>query len=165
LACCPRSASQRLHACCPWRSPTSGPDYLSYHSGDAPIPVRISCSDWAPRGWDIDESVRLASILKGDRADLVDCSSGGNIHSARVPAGPGYLASYAERIRRDARIPTACVGFITSPQQADQLPQCRQADLVVLARQPLREPCWPLRAAAELREETAWPDQYLRAKT
>ncbi len=133
--------------------------------GDAPLLARISSSDWAPDGWDIDESVQLSAALKSDGVDLVDCSSGGNIHTAKVTAGPGYLAPYAERIRREAGIPTATVGFITSPQQADHILRSGQADLVVMARQLLREPYWPLRAASELRAEGSWPDQYLRAKT
>jgi 2,4-dienoyl-CoA reductase-like NADH-dependent reductase (Old Yellow Enzyme family) len=130
-----------------------------------PLLVRISCSDWAEGGWDIDQSVELARLLKADGVDLVDCSSGGNIHSAKVDAGPGYLAPYAERIRREAGLPTASVGFITSAQQAEQIIRNGQADLVVLARQFLRDPYWPLHAAADLREEVGWPPQYLRAKT
>jgi 2,4-dienoyl-CoA reductase-like NADH-dependent reductase (Old Yellow Enzyme family) len=132
--------------------------------GDRPLLARISCSDWAAGGWDIDESVTLAALMKQEGVDLVDCSSGGNIHDAKFTAGPGYLAPYAERIRREAQVPTAAVGFITSPQQADHILRSGQADVVVMARQLLREPYWPLRAAAELRAETAWPDQYLRAK-
>jgi 2,4-dienoyl-CoA reductase-like NADH-dependent reductase (Old Yellow Enzyme family) len=131
---------------------------------DRPLLARISCSDWASGGWDMDESVRLAALLKGEGVDLVDCSSGGNIHDARSAAGPGYLAPCAERIRREAKVPTAVVGFITSPQQADHVLRSGQADLVAMARQLLREPYWPFRAAAELREEAAWPDQYLRAR-
>ena len=130
-----------------------------------PLLVRVSCSDWAQGGWDIDESVELARGLKSHGVDLVDCSSGGNIHSAKVDAGPGYLAPYAERIRREAGIPTAAVGFITSAEQAEQILRNGQADLVVLARQLLRDPYWPLHAAAELRAEAPWPPQYLRAKT
>jgi 2,4-dienoyl-CoA reductase-like NADH-dependent reductase (Old Yellow Enzyme family) len=131
---------------------------------ELPLLVRISSSDWAEGGWDIDDSVRLAAALKREGVDLVDCSSGGNIHSAKVNAGPGYLAPYSERIRREAGVPTAVVGFITSPQQADHAIRSGQADLVVLARQLLREPYWPLRAAAELGAKVDWPNQYLRAK-
>jgi 2,4-dienoyl-CoA reductase-like NADH-dependent reductase (Old Yellow Enzyme family) len=129
-----------------------------------PLLARISCSDWAEGGWDIEESIELARLLKSDGVDLVDCSSGGNIHSAKVEAGPGYLAPCAERIRREAGIPTASVGFITSAMQAEQIIGNGQADLVVLGRQLLRDPYWPLHAAAELRAEIAWPPQYLRAK-
>jgi 2,4-dienoyl-CoA reductase-like NADH-dependent reductase (Old Yellow Enzyme family) len=130
-----------------------------------PLLARISCADWAPGGWDIEESVELSRLLKAEGVDLVDCSSGGNIHSAKVDAGPGYLAPYADRVRREAGVPTASVGFITSAQQAEQILRNGQADMVVLARQLLRDPYWPLHAAAELRMETAWPSQYLRAKT
>ena len=130
-----------------------------------PLFARISCTDWAEGGWHIDESVELARLLKTDGVDLVDCSAGGNIHSAGAPAGPGYLTPYADRIRREAGISTSTVGFITSAQQADHILRNGQADLVVLARQLLRDPYWPLHAAAELRAETAWPNQYLRAKT
>jgi 2,4-dienoyl-CoA reductase-like NADH-dependent reductase (Old Yellow Enzyme family) len=130
-----------------------------------PLLVRISCSDWAEGGWDVDGSVELSRLLKSDGADLIDCSSGGNIHSAKVDAGPGYLAPYAQRIRSEAVIPTACVGFITSAQQAEQILRNGQADLVVLARQFLRDPYWPLHAAAELGAEVAWPSPYLRART
>jgi 2,4-dienoyl-CoA reductase-like NADH-dependent reductase (Old Yellow Enzyme family) len=130
----------------------------------APLLARISCTDWTPGGWDIEDSVKLSAALKADGVDLIDCSSGGNIHSAKVDTGPGYLAPYSERVRREARIPTATVGFITSPQQADHILRTGQADLVVMARQLLREPYWPLRAAAELKAETHWPDQYLRAR-
>jgi 2,4-dienoyl-CoA reductase-like NADH-dependent reductase (Old Yellow Enzyme family) len=130
-----------------------------------PLLARISCSDSAEGGWDIDESVELARLLKSDGVDLVDCSSGGNVHSAKVEAGPGFLVPYADRIRREAGIPTATVGFITSAQQAEQILRNGQADLVVLARQLLRDPYWPLHAAAELRADAPWPPQYLRAKT
>ena len=130
-----------------------------------PLLARISTSDWAPGGWDVEQSVELARVLKSEGVDLVDCSSGGNIHSAKVDAGPGYLVPDAQRIRREAGVPTATVGFITSAQQAEQILRNGQADLVVLARQFLRDPYWPLHAAAELRAEVAWPPQYLRAKT
>ncbi len=129
-----------------------------------PLFARLSCTEFAEGGWDIEDSVELARMLKMDGVDLVDCSAGGNIHSAKAAMGPGYLTPYAERIRREAEISTSTVGFITSAQQADHILRNGQADLVVLARQLLRDPYWPLRAAAELREETAWPNQYLRAK-
>lgn len=129
-----------------------------------PLIARISCTDWAGGGWDIEQSVQLAIELKRAGVDLVDCSAGGNVHGAKVDAGPGYLVPYAERIRREATVPTAVVGFITSPQQAEQIVSADQADLVVMARQLLREPYWPLRAAAELHTDVDWPDQYKRAK-
>jgi 2,4-dienoyl-CoA reductase-like NADH-dependent reductase (Old Yellow Enzyme family) len=123
-----------------------------------PLAARLSCSDWAPGGWDIDESVRLAAALKSDGVDLVDCSSGGNVHTAKFDAGPGYLAPYAERIRREAKVPTAAVGFIISPQQAESILRSGQADVIVMARQLLRELSWPLRAAAEFRAEVDLPN-------
>jgi 2,4-dienoyl-CoA reductase-like NADH-dependent reductase (Old Yellow Enzyme family) len=129
-----------------------------------PLLVRLSCTDWTDGGWDIEESVQLSSVLSREGVDLVDCSAGGNVHGARVDAGPGYITPYAERIRREAKVPTAAVGFITSPQQAEHILRSGQADLVVMARQLLRDPYWPLRAAAELHAEAAWPNQYLRAK-
>jgi 2,4-dienoyl-CoA reductase-like NADH-dependent reductase (Old Yellow Enzyme family) len=133
--------------------------------GHLPLFARISASDWAAGGWDIEQSVHLAKALKSDGVDLVDCSSGGNVHGAVAAAGPGYLTPYAERVRREAGIPTATVGFITSAQQADHILRNGQADLVVLARQLLRDPYWPLHAAAELHAEAPWPSQYLRAKS
>jgi 2,4-dienoyl-CoA reductase-like NADH-dependent reductase (Old Yellow Enzyme family) len=129
-----------------------------------PLFARISCTEWGNGGWDVGESVELARMLKTDGVDLVDCSAGGNIHGAAAPTGPGYLTPYADRIRREAGILTSTVGFITSAQQADHILRNGQADLVVLARQLLRDPYWPLHAAAELRAETTWPNQYLRAK-
>lgn len=135
----------------------------TWPSGD-PVIARISTSDWTEGGWDLADSVRLAVALKREGVDLIDCSSGGNVHTAKVDVGPGYLAPHAERIRRETGMPTATVGFITSPQQADHILRSGQADLVALARQLLRDPYWPLRAAAELHAETQWPRQYLRAK-
>jgi 2,4-dienoyl-CoA reductase-like NADH-dependent reductase (Old Yellow Enzyme family) len=130
-----------------------------------PLFARISVTDWSEGGWDVEQSVELARALKADGVDLVDCSSGGNVHGAKTETGPGYLTPYAERIRREAAIPTGTVGFITSAQQADHVLRNGQADLVVLARQLLRDPYWPLHAAAELRTDVPWPSQYLRAKT
>ncbi|MGA2477880.1 MAG: NADH:flavin oxidoreductase/NADH oxidase [Spirochaetia bacterium] len=129
-----------------------------------PLLARISASDWSAGGWDIEESVQLARSLKADGVDLIDCSSGGNVHGAAFASGPGYLTPYAERIRREAGIATGTVGFITSAQQADHILRNGQADLVVLARQLLRDPYWPLHAAAELQSDAPWPSQYLRAK-
>jgi len=129
-----------------------------------PLLARISATEWTPGGWDIENSVELARALKTDGVDLIDCSSAGNIHGVKFAVGPGYQTQNAERIRRDAGIATGAVGFITSAQQADHIIRTGQADLVVMARQLLRDPSWPLRAAAELRADVAWPPQYLRAK-
>jgi 2,4-dienoyl-CoA reductase-like NADH-dependent reductase (Old Yellow Enzyme family) len=108
--------------------------------------------------------VGMAQQLKPLGVDLVDCSSGGNVPGVKIPVGPGYQVRFAERIRRETGIMTGAVGMITSPQQADQIIRCEQADIVLLARQLLRDPYWPLRAAQKLRREGPWPQQYLRAR-
>ena len=128
-----------------------------------PLFVRISSTEWADGGWDIDQSVELARQLKGLGVDLIDCSSGGNIEGAAIPVGPGYQVPFAQQIRREAGVMTAAVGMITGPTQADQIIRNGDADLVLLARELLREPYWPLRAARELGQPMAWPAQYLRA--
>jgi 2,4-dienoyl-CoA reductase-like NADH-dependent reductase (Old Yellow Enzyme family) len=125
--------------------------------------VRISATDWAEGGWDIDQSVELARLLLSLGVDVIDCSSGGNLEKADIPMGPGYQTPFAERIRREANIATAAVGMITAPAQADQIIRNDQADLVLLAREMLREPYWPLHAAQELEQIAPWPRQYLRA--
>lgn len=128
-----------------------------------PLFVRISATDWVEGGWDIEQSVELARQLKLLGADFIDCSSGGNAAHATIPVGPGYQAPFAERIRRDAGILTGAVGLITEPSQAEQIVAGGQADAVLLARELLRDPYFPLRAARELGQEIAWPAQYLRA--
>ncbi|HUJ75510.1 MAG TPA: NADH:flavin oxidoreductase/NADH oxidase, partial [bacterium] len=128
-----------------------------------PLFVRISATDWVEGGWDAGQSVELARALKQEGADLVDCSSGGNVAKAEIPLGPGYQTVFSERVRREAGIMTGAVGLITSAQQADHILRTGQADLVIMARQLLRDPYWPLRAAAELKSSGAWPNQYLRA--
>ena len=128
-----------------------------------PLWARISATDWAEGGWTLDESVELARLLKNDGVDLIDCSSGGLVGQVRIPVGAGYQVPFAERIRHDAGIATGAVGMITSPSQADQIVRNGQADLVLLARELLRDPYWPLHAAAELGVEADWPTQYLRA--
>lgn len=128
-----------------------------------PLLVRISASDWAEGGWTVDDSVALAKVVKDAGVDLIDCSSGGNVAGVRIPLGPGYQTSFAERIRNEAGIATGAVGLITSPHQADHIVRTGQADLVLLARELLRDPYWPLRAATVLGVPTGWPAQYLRA--
>lgn len=130
---------------------------------DLPLLVRISATDWAEGGWDIEQSVELCRALSGMGVDLIDCSSGGLVADAVIPAGPGYQAAFAERIRREAGIATAAVGMITAPAQADHIIRSGQADLVMLARALLDDPYWPLHAARELGRTMAWPPQYLRA--
>src|SRR6185437_2542974 len=125
--------------------------------------VRISATDWAEGGWDIDQSVALAKILKIHQVDLMDISSGGLVPYAQIPAGPGFQTPFAERIRREAGVPTGAVGFITGAAQADHIIRTGQADVVLIAREFLRDPYWPLQAAPEIHQKIAWPKQYLRA--
>jgi 2,4-dienoyl-CoA reductase-like NADH-dependent reductase (Old Yellow Enzyme family) len=129
-----------------------------------PLWVRISATDWTEGGWTVDESVELARILHSLGIDLVDCSSGGNVHHAKIPVGPGYQVAFAEQIRRQAGMLTGAVGMITEPAQADQIVRSGQADVVILARQFLREPYWPLLAARALGHDIQWPLQYERAR-
>jgi 2,4-dienoyl-CoA reductase-like NADH-dependent reductase (Old Yellow Enzyme family) len=131
--------------------------------GRNPLFVRISATDWTEGGWDIDQSVELARLLGTLGVDLIDCSSGGNVAHAKIPIGPGYQVPFAQRIRKEANIATGAVGMITSPAQADHIIRTGQADMVLLAREMLRDPHWPLRAARELNQLVRWPDQYARA--
>ncbi|MBI5836308.1 MAG: NADH:flavin oxidoreductase/NADH oxidase, partial [Candidatus Eisenbacteria bacterium] len=131
---------------------------------DLPVWVRISASDWAEGGWDIEQSVRLAKLLKTAGVDLVDVSSGGAVAHQKIQAGPGYQVPFAERIRREAQVPTGAVGLITEPAQAEAIVKDGQADLVLLARAELRDPYWPLHAARVLGAEAPWPNQYLRGR-
>ena len=128
-----------------------------------PLFIRISCTDWAEGGWDLDQAVELSRSLGKLGVDLVDCSSGGNVADAKIPLGPGYQVPFAERIRRDARIMTGAVGMITEADQAEKIIRGGQADIVLLAREMLRDPYWPLHAAARLGKTVSWPVQYLRA--
>jgi 2,4-dienoyl-CoA reductase-like NADH-dependent reductase (Old Yellow Enzyme family) len=129
----------------------------------APMFLRISATDWIDGGWDIQQSVELARQLGELGADLIDCSSGGNVSHAKIPVGPGYQTQFAEQIRREANILTGAVGMITSPLQAEHILVTGQADAVIIAREFLRNPYWPLRAARELGQQISWPVQYLRA--
>jgi 2,4-dienoyl-CoA reductase-like NADH-dependent reductase (Old Yellow Enzyme family) len=131
---------------------------------ELPLFVRLSATDYTEGGWDIEQSVALSRLLTAHGVDLVDCSSGGNVSGATIPLGPGYQVPLAERIRRDAGIATAAVGLITEPEQAEEILDNGRADLVVLARELLRDPYWPLRAARVLGAEVKWPSQYERAK-
>lgn len=130
-----------------------------------PLTVRISCTDWVDGGWDLDQSVELSRRLKSAGVDLIDCSSGGSVPDAQIPSGPDYQVSFAERIRREAKIATAAVGMITEPKQADAIVREGRADIVLLARELLRDPYWPRRAAVELGEkmDLIAPRQYGRA--
>ncbi len=128
-----------------------------------PLFVRISATDWADGGWNADESVQLAKRLRERGVDLVDASSGGLVPNAKIPAAPGFQVQFAARIRREAGIATAAVGLITEPAQANAIVAEGEADFVFLARAILRDPYWPVHAAATLGEPASWPKQYLRA--
>ena len=128
-----------------------------------PLFVRISSTDWTDGGWTVDDSVALAKELKSLGVDLIDCSSGGNVPNAKIPTGPGYQVPFAAQIRREAEIATGAVGMITAPEQADQIVRLGQADLVLMAREFLRHPYWPLNAARPLHQKISAPPQYGRA--
>lgn len=129
-----------------------------------PLFVRLSTTDWVPGGWEVDDSIALAALLRTRGVDLIDCSSGGVVAKAEIPVGPGYQVPAAHAVREGAGVPTAAVGLITAPVQAHQIVASGAADAVLLARELLRNPRWPLYAAAELGAEQAWPVQYERAR-
>jgi 2,4-dienoyl-CoA reductase-like NADH-dependent reductase (Old Yellow Enzyme family) len=129
-----------------------------------PLFVRISATEWTPGGWTEEDSIKLAAVLKDKGVDLIDCSTGGNVPKAKIPVGPGYQVQFAEGVKKGAGILTASVGMITEPKQADDIIQSGQADLVLLAREHLRDPHFALRAAHILGHEVTWPVQYERAK-
>mgnify|MGYP001139556059 CR=1 FL=1 len=129
-----------------------------------PVFVRISATDWVENGWDLEQSILFARRLREIGVDLIDCSSGGLVPDARIPAGPGYQVAFAAEIRARVGIATGAVGLITQAMQAEQIVATGQADVVILAREMLREPYWPLHAAGMLRTDVPWPSQYLRAK-
>ncbi len=128
-----------------------------------PVFMRLSCQDWAEGGWDLDQSVVLSCRLREIGIDLIDCSSAGAVPWARVQVGPGYQVPFAERIRAETGILTGAVGLITEPRQADEIIRTGQADIVLLARELLRDPYWPLHAAQVLGHKVEPPVQYLRA--
>ena len=130
---------------------------------ELPLLVRLSATDWVDGGWSELETVEVCRLLKEHGVDLVDVSYGGLAANAQIPIGPGYQARFAERVRREAGIPTGAVGLITEPAQAEHVLHSEQADLVFLARELLRDPYWPLRAAEALGHRLAWPPQYDRA--
>jgi len=133
-----------------------------------PVVVRISATDWADGGWDVDDSVRLARMLREHGVDLVDVSSGGNVADVRIPVAPGYQVDFARRVRAEAGIATGAVGMITEPEQAEDVLAAGCADVVLLARALLRNPHWALAAAHRLGvrpgEGVDWPKQYERAQ-
>ena len=129
-----------------------------------PLFVRISATDWTEGGWTIEDSVVLSELLKAKGVDLIDCSSGGNVAGAKIPIGPLYQTQFAERIKQETAIRTGAVGLITTVDEAENILKNRQADLIILARQLLRDPYWPIHAAAMLGVDLPWPVQYDRAK-
>lgn len=132
---------------------------------DRPIWVRISATDWVEGAWDADEAVELARMMKEWGVDLVDTSTGGNSPLQKITnLGPGYQVEFADRIRREVSIPTGAVGLITRAEQADGIIRSGQADVVLLARELLRHPYFPLEAAHELGRDVSWPEQYVRGK-
>ena len=131
---------------------------------ELPLFVRISATDWVEGGWDEVQSVQLSRELKAMGVDLIDVSSGGLVPTAKITVGPGYQVPLSEKIRNEADMPTAAVGMITDAKQADAIIRHGQADMVLLARELLRDPYWPLHAAHELEISLTWPKQYDRAK-
>jgi 2,4-dienoyl-CoA reductase-like NADH-dependent reductase (Old Yellow Enzyme family) len=130
---------------------------------ELPLFVRISATDWVAGGWDITQSVILAGHLKEIGVDLIDCSSGFAVPNEPVPFGPGFQVPFAARVRTEAGIASGAVGYITEAVQAEQIVATGQADVVLLGREMLRDPYWPLHAAKVLRADVNWPNQYLRA--
>ena len=129
-----------------------------------PLFVRISCTDWMPQGWDLAQSIQLCRELKTLGVDLIDCSSAALVPHAKIPVAPGFQVPFAAAIRGDADIASGAVGLITAPVQAEQIIANGQADAVLLAREMLRDPYWPLHAASALGVDVPWPVQYERAK-
>jgi 2,4-dienoyl-CoA reductase-like NADH-dependent reductase (Old Yellow Enzyme family) len=130
-----------------------------------PLFVRISATDYAPGGWDLEESIELSRALKNLGVDLIDVSSGGNVAGVKIPLGPGYQVAFADEIRSKTTIPTSAVGLIIDPEQAEEIVASGKADATMLARAMLRNPRWALHAAEELGEYIAWPPQFDRART
>ncbi|GAB2771355.1 NADH:flavin oxidoreductase/NADH oxidase [Actinomadura fibrosa] len=133
-------------------------------SEELPLFVRISATDWVEGGWNEEESVRLAKLLKENEVDLIDCSSGGLVPNAVIPVEKGYQVGFSEKIRKESGIMTGAVGLITEADQAEAILKKEQADLIFMAREFLRRPYFPLEAAAQLGTEIKWPVQYQRAK-
>lgn len=131
---------------------------------ELPLLVRISATDWHPDGWKIEDSVEFSRQCKLLGVDLMDCSTGGIIGGVKIPNEPGYQVQFAETVRKHADIPTGAVGLITEPVQAEQIIASGQADIVLLAREMLRDPYWPRHAAHKLGVDIKWPVQYERAK-
>jgi len=129
-----------------------------------PLLMRISATDWIEGGWDLDSSIVFSRRLKEIGIDAIDCSSGGIAPGAKIVLGPGYQVPFAEAVRRECSMPTIAVGLITEPGQAEEIISSGRADAVMLARELLRDPYWPLHAAKALGVDLPWPQQYARAK-
>lgn len=131
---------------------------------EKPLFVRFSATDWAEGGWSVEETVEVARRLAARGVDLADVSSGGLVPHQQITLGPGYQVPFARAVREGSGLPVAAVGLITEPEQAEAILADGSADAVLMARELLRDPHWPLRAAAELGDDVRWPDQYLRAR-
>ncbi|MBX9623322.1 MAG: NADH:flavin oxidoreductase/NADH oxidase [Gemmataceae bacterium] len=125
-----------------------------------PLFVRVSATDWADGGWDVDQTVELAALLRGEGVDLVDCSSGGLVPAAAIPVGPGYQVPFARAVRERAGVPTAAVGLITDPRAANEVVTSGAADLVCVGRAHLRNPYWAIDALTEIGADPPWPTPY-----
>jgi 2,4-dienoyl-CoA reductase-like NADH-dependent reductase (Old Yellow Enzyme family) len=132
---------------------------------ETPLFVRISATDWVDDGWNIIDSIELARVLKDLGVDLIDVSTGGNVHDAPIKATPGFQVPFAAAIRKEAEIPTTAVGLITEPEQAQYIVETGEADAVFLARELLRNPRWALTAAEKLGIKIDWPIQLEWART
>ena len=132
--------------------------------GHLPLFVRVSATDWVDGGWDLPQTVEFTRLLKDIGIDLIDCSTGGSVADAKIPVGPGFQTPFAAAVRNEVKIPTAAVGCITEPFQAEQIISNGLADAVLLGREMLRNPYWPLEAARKLKADIPWPSQYLRGK-
>ncbi len=128
-----------------------------------PLFLRVSATDWVEGGWQIDDTVALASQVKPLGVDLIDCSSGGAVPHASIPAAPSFQVPFAEQVRREAVILTGAVGLIATAEQAEQILRKEQADLILIARAALRDPHWPMQAAVQLHQPVPVPRQYARA--
>ena len=129
-----------------------------------PLFVRISATDWTEGGWTGEDSIKLAKVLRDKKVDLIDCSTGGNVPPAKIPVGQGYQVQFAESIKKEVDILTGAVGMITTPEQCEEIISTGKADMVIIAREFLRNPHFPLSAAKSLGPEVNWPVQYERAK-
>lgn len=128
-----------------------------------PLLIRLSATDWVEGGWDAEQTVELCRLLKSDGVDLVDVSTGGMVPVAKIPVGPGFQVPFAARVKKEAGLAVAAVGLITGATQAEAIVANGEADLVLIGRESLRNPCWPLQAAQALGVAMPWPKQYLRA--